>query len=149
MHDDIWVWIEYCYSRAKPMILTLRDTKRLKLAHPALHLIVLEAARITTVPFMVMEVGRSVEKQRENIKRGVSWTMHSRHILSSDGLARAADLVPIDGGGVPIWAWPVYYRLAPIIKKAAQNVRIPVEWGGDWTKQKDGPHWQLPWKLYP
>ena len=24
-----------------------------------------------------------------------------------------------------------------------------IEWGGDWSKFKDGPHWQLPWEDYP
>lgn len=35
------------------------------------------------------------------------------------------------------------------MKAAAKRVGVPVEWGGDWVKTKDGPHWQLPWKLYP
>lgn len=131
------------------MKLTPRDLSRLKAAHPDLVKIIVEAARITTVPFMVMEVGRSIAAQEANIAKGVSWTMHSRHILSKDGLARAADLVPIDDKGKVIWAWPVYYKLAPIIKAAAKAVKVPVEWGGDWKRNKDGPHWQLPWKLYP
>lgn len=131
------------------MKLTDRDLKRLKQAHPDLVKIVKEAARITTVPFMVMQVSRDMKEQLANIKKGVSWTTRSRHLPSKDGLARAADIVPIDEKGRVIWAWPVYYKLAPIMKQAAKNVKIPVEWGGDWKKNKDGPHWQLPWKLYP
>lgn len=131
------------------MKLTERDLKKLKDAHPDLLKVVLEAAKATTVPFMVMEVERDPVQQAINIKKGVSWTMRSRHLPSKDGLARAADLVPIDEKGKPLWAWPVYYKLAPIIKAAAKRVKIPIEWGGDWKKNKDGPHWQLPWKLYP
>lgn len=131
------------------MKLTDKDLKKLKGAHPDLVKIVVEAARVTTVPFMVMEVTRNAAQQAANIKKGVSWTTRSRHLPSKDGLARAADLVPIDEKGKPIWAWPVYYKLAPIMKAAAKTVKIPVEWGGDWKKNKDGPHWQLPWKLYP
>lgn len=131
------------------MKLSERDLLKLKQAHPDLLLVITMAVKITTIPFMVMEVGRSVEQQKKNIAKGVSWTMRSRHILSNDGLARAADLVPIDAQGKPIWAWPVYYKLAEVIKKAAIQVKIPIEWGGDWKKNKDGPHWQLPWAKYP
>jgi len=131
------------------MNLTARDMKKLKDAHTDLIKVVLEAAKVTTVPFMVMEVERDPVQQAANIKKGVSWTMRSRHLPSKDGLARAADLVPIDENGKPLWAWPVYYDLAPIIKAAAKRVKIPIEWGGDWKKNKDGPHWQLPWKIYP
>lgn len=131
------------------MKLTEKDLKKLKDAHPDLALIITEAAKVTTIPFMVMEVERDLETQKANIKKGVSWTMRSRHLPSKDGLARAADIVPIDDKGKPVWAWPVYYKLAVIIKATAKRVKIPVEWGGDWKKNKDGPHWQLPWKLYP
>lgn len=129
------------------MNLTSRDLKRLYAAHPDLVLIVLMAAKMTSIPFTVLETSRSIEQQRINIKKKVSWTMRSRHLLSADGLCRAADLVPLDKD--QMWAWPVYYALAPQIKAAAKLVGVPVEWGGDWQKTKDGPHWQLPWSKYP
>jgi peptidoglycan L-alanyl-D-glutamate endopeptidase CwlK len=47
------------------------------------------------------------------------------------------------------WHWPHYHILAPAMKQAAAELRIPIEWGGDWRSFKDGPHWQLPWKSYP
>lgn len=131
------------------MKLSERDLKKLKDAHPHLKLVVETAAKNTSIPFMVMEVERDMATQLANIKKGVSWTKRSRHLPSKDGLARAADLVPIDEKGKPIWAWPVYHKLAVIIKAAAKQVKVPIEWGGDWKKNKDGPHWQLPWKLYP
>ena len=34
------------------------------------------------------------------------------------------------------------------MKKAAADLKIPLEWGGDW-EMRDGPHYQLPWKNYP
>jgi peptidoglycan L-alanyl-D-glutamate endopeptidase CwlK len=39
--------------------------------------------------------------------------------------------------------------LAPGVKTAAVEIGVEIEWGGDWTKFKDGPHWQLPWSSYP
>ena len=131
------------------MKLSAKDMKKLEQAHPDLKRFVLACARETSYPFMVMEVGRSVAQQKKNIANGVSWTMHSRHILSKDGLARAADLVPIDEKGKPIWAWPVYNKMAVQFKAIAKALPQAIEWGGDWKSSKDGPHWQLPWKLYP
>lgn len=131
------------------MQLSKVELARLDKAHPDLRKVVLEAARITTVPFAIGEVARSVEKQKANVAAGVSWTMNSRHIIAPDGWAYAVDIMPLGPNGKASWAWPLYYKLAPIIKQAAKNVNIPVEWGGDWKKTKDGPHWQLPWKLYP
>jgi peptidoglycan L-alanyl-D-glutamate endopeptidase CwlK len=74
--------------------------------------------------------------------------MKSRHLPGADGKSRAIDIAPLDGGQVS-WAWPTYFKLAPIIKQAAKEVGVPIEWGGDWRTFKDGPHWQLPWKDYP
>jgi len=47
------------------------------------------------------------------------------------------------------WDWPLYYKLAEIIKKAAADEQVPITWGGDWVSFKDGPHFELPWKAYP
>jgi peptidoglycan L-alanyl-D-glutamate endopeptidase CwlK len=35
------------------------------------------------------------------------------------------------------------------VQQAAENEGVPLEWGGNWARFKDGPHWQLPWKQYP
>lgn len=129
--------------------LTSRDLSRLKKAHPDLKKIVARAAEITTIPFVVLQADRTIEQQRANVKAGVSWTMKSRHLISRDGMVYAVDIAPLGPDGNVSWSWPLYRKLAPIMKKAAKDMKIPVEWGGDWTKNKDGPHWQLPWKLYP
>lgn len=133
------------------MKLSAADEAMLKDVHPHLVLVIHEAARITSIPFRVTEGKRSIEQQRRNVAKGVSWTMNSRHLTG-----HAVDIVPMvdinKDGRITVnemYAWPLYYQLAPIIKKAAKNVAIPVEWGGDWKKNKDGPHWQLPSKLYP
>ncbi|MBO0346023.1 peptidoglycan-binding protein [Roseibium sp. CAU 1637] len=35
------------------------------------------------------------------------------------------------------------------MKQAADELGVPVEWGGDWRSFFDGPHFQLPWPAYP
>jgi peptidoglycan LD-endopeptidase CwlK len=128
--------------------LTSKDNERLKRAHPDLKKVILRAAEITKVPFTVLQSDRTLEQQRENVRKGVSQTMKSRHLISPDGFVRAVDIAPLDGKGAS-FAWPLYHKLAPHIKQAAKDVDIPIEWGGDWRTFKDGPHWQLPWSKYP
>jgi peptidoglycan L-alanyl-D-glutamate endopeptidase CwlK len=119
------------------------ELAKLKNLHPALVLVVVRAAEVTTIPFRVNETVRSVAQQRINVAKGVSQTMNSRHLPGKDGLARAVDLwVIVDGK--PTWAWAPYYALRKIMLKAAKDVHVPIE-----IISWDGPHYQLPRKLYP
>jgi peptidoglycan L-alanyl-D-glutamate endopeptidase CwlK len=125
------------------MNLTDRDLNRLKGVHPDLIAVVVRAAEITAVPFTVLEGVRSAKRQKQMVAAGSSKTLKSRHLTG-----HAVDLAPLENNK-PSWAWPLYYRLAPGVKTAAVEIGVEIEWGGDWTKFKDGPHWQLPWSSYP
>lgn len=125
------------------MILSTRSDQRLAGVHPDLVKIVRLVAERTPIDFAVLEGLRTIERQKQLVASGASQTMKSRHL---DG--HAVDLAPMDAGEIS-WAWPLYHQLAPIVKAAAQELRIPIEWGGDWSSFKDGPHWQLPWASYP
>lgn len=130
------------------IVLSEKSLAKLSNAHPDLQKVIKRAAAISSIDFTVLEVLRTVSRQKELVAKGASWTMKSRHLPGADGLSRAVDIAPLDGGQVS-WAWPLYNKLAPVIKQAAKDVGVPIEWGGDWRKTKDGPHWQLPWKDYP
>lgn len=131
------------------MTITLSEKSRIKLegAHPDLRKVIERAAALSSIDFTVLEVLRTVARQKELVAKGASKTMNSRHLPGPDGKSRAVDIAPMDGGQVS-WAWPLYHKLAPVIKQAAKDVGVAIEWGGDW-KWADGPHWQLPWKNYP
>lgn len=128
--------------------LSARSLERLEGAHPDLARVIKRAAAISSVDFTVLEVLRTVARQRQLVAQGASRTMNSRHLPGKDGKSRAVDIAPMLNGKVS-WDWPLYHRLAPIIKQAAKDEGVPIEWGGDWAKFRDGPHWQLPWKAYP
>ena len=130
------------------IMLSQRSRDRLESAHPDLVKVMERAAAISPIDFTVLEVLRTVERQRELVAAGASTTMKSRHLAGRDGKSRAVDIAPMQGGEVS-WAWPLYNRLAPVIKQAARDVGVPIEWGGDWRRFKDGPHWQLPYREYP
>lgn len=123
--------------------LSAKSQSRLHGVHPQLQAVVRLAITMTDVDFAVLEGLRTVERQRELLAAGASQTMRSRHLTG-----HAVDLGAIVAGQVR-WDWPLYYRLADVVKGAALQLKVPIEWGGDWTSLKDGPHWQLPWAEYP
>ena len=120
-----------------------RSEARLVGVHPDLVKVVRRALEISLVDFAVVEGVRTKERQAELFKSGASQTMNSRHLTG-----HAVDLAPVVGNQVR-WDWPLFFPLAEAMKAAAAEANIPIEWGGDWRKFKDGPHWQLPWKEYP
>lgn len=128
--------------------LSEKSLTKLTGAHPDLQKVIIRAAALSPIDFTVLEVTRTLARQKQLVAQGASKTMRSRHLPGADGKSRAVDIAPLDGGQVS-WAWPLYHKLAPIIKQAAAELNVPIEWGGDWRTFKDGPHWQLPWKDYP
>jgi len=123
------------------MPMVILHPERLDGIHPDLMKVVMELAEGTE--FAVLEGLRTIERQRQMVARGSSRTMNSRHLTG-----HAVDLAPLDHGQVS-FAWPLYYPFAELVKQAAAEVQVPIEWGGDWESFKDGPHWQLPWVAYP
>jgi len=116
---------------------------RLKGVHPDLVKVVQRAIEISTVDFTVLEGLRSLERQKAMVAAGASETMNSRHL---DG--HAVDLGAWVDDKVD-WSWPLYSKIADAMKAAAKEVNVPIEWGGDWVRFRDGPHFQLPWEQYP
>ena len=124
--------------------LSTKSLDRLKGLHPDLVKVVKRAIEITTIDFSVGEGLRSITRQKELYQQGATTTMNSRHLTG-----HAVDLIALDEDGKVSWDWKYYHPLAAAMKQAAKNVGVLIEWGGDWTSFKDGPHYQLPWSKYP
>lgn len=120
-----------------------RSVERLDGVHPDLVKVVRRAAEICEIEFRVVEGVRQMKRQRELVAKGASTTLKSRHLTG-----HAVDVAPFIDGEIR-WDWPPFYLIADAMKKAAAELSIPLEWGGDWRRFKDGPHFQLPWKDYP
>lgn len=123
--------------------LSARSEQRLQGVHPDLVKVVRRALELSEVDFAVVEGLRTVERQKQLVKAGASRTMDSRHITG-----HAVDLAPYIAGQIR-WDWPPFYKIAEAMKKAAAELRVPIDWGGDWASFKDGPHWQLNREMYP
>ncbi len=120
-----------------------RSLKNLIGVHPDLKLVVERAIDITDLDFVVTEGIRTLARQKQLFDAGASKTMRSRHLTG-----HAVDLAAVVGGKVR-WDWPLYARLNEVMMEAARDEGVQIEWGGHWKALRDGPHWQLPWSLYP
>lgn len=120
-----------------------RSLSRLAGVHPDLVRVVKRAIEITTIDFTVLEGRRTMKRQLELKRSGATTTLRSRHLTG-----HAVDLAPFIDGKVS-WDWTHYYVLEKAVKQAAKDEGVKIEWGGDWKSFRDGPHWQLPWRVYP
>lgn len=104
---------------------------KLSEVHPELAKVVVYALELSSVDFTIMEGKRSLAAQEQNVKKGVSKTLNSKHLAQADGYAWAVDLVPwIDGKAK--WEWEPIYELAEAMRKSAIHHGVRVRWGGFW-----------------
>lgn len=122
------------------MSLSKASLAKLQGVHPDLVRVIRRATAASKVPFAVVEGLRTLERQKQLRVAGATKILHSRHITG-----HAVDLVPLVNGKAR-WDWPLYHRLAPVIRAAARAEHVSLEWGGNWKSFPDAPHWQLPHK---
>jgi len=113
-----------------------KSKQRLVGVHPDLVKVVHRAIQLTTQDFTVLEGVRSIETQREYVRKGASQTMDSRHLKGPQGYGRAVDLVPW-AGGMPRWEWPLIYPIAEAMRQAAVELGVAIRWGGAWVSLND------------
>ena len=91
----------------------------------------------------VFETRRTLETQKEYVKKGVSKTLNSRHIPDSKGIVRAMDIVPYVNGR-NTWEEKYFPKLIKLFKKVAEKLYPnQIEFGYDWTSFQDMPHIQI------
>ena len=121
-------------------VLSKRSLDRLKDVNEGLVKVVKRAIEISEYDFMVVEGLRTKETQAEYIKKGVSKTMNSYHLTG-----HAVDLAPIENGVID---WNnkkgQFDSVAKAMKQAASELGVKIEWGGNWKKLIDKPHFQVP-----
>ncbi len=123
--------------------LSPRSEKSLTGVHPSLVAVVRRAKELCEVDFVVIEGLRTKARQTELVAKGASKTMNSRHLTG-----HAVDIAPVIGKEIR-WDWPLYYKLADAMKRAAKELGVKLVWGGDWRTFKDGPHFEINPAEYP
>jgi peptidoglycan L-alanyl-D-glutamate endopeptidase CwlK len=112
--------------------------------HPDLRRVLDRALQNSPLDFVVIEGLRTLERQKQLVASGASQTLNSRHLTG-----HAVDLLPIGPDGKSAFDWPLYDKLGPAVKAAAEELGVALDWGGDWKKFKDGPHFELDRNVYP
>lgn len=93
--------------------------------------------------FCITDGHRTTAEQIEFVKTGKSKTLRSRHL---NGFA--IDYVALVNGRASYDPEDMT-AIAEKFKEAAEQLGIPIEWGGDWKTFKDTPHIQLCKSRYP
>ncbi len=117
----------------------LSESSKAKLAtcHPSLQHLVEAVAEIE--PLQVICGHRGEAEQHEAYVSGHSkdpWPKSRHNSLPSE----AVDIAPLPINWQDIHA---FQALSTAMKAKANELGIAVEWGGDWERFKDLPHWQL------
>lgn len=96
------------------------------------------------IPVMVIDVLRTPEEQAKNIKKGVSWTTHSKHLPQPPSMKSAAiDICPFQTWnlyGSNKLQWDARDHVWEKIGKIGEGCGLT--WGGRW-KEKDLGHFEF------
>lgn len=79
----------------------------------------------------------AINTQRDGVKK------RSEHQRKADGYGHAVDICPFINGKLDWDNVAAFKALAVHIKAVAKGLGIAIEWGGDWAKLKDLPHYEL------
>lgn len=124
------------------MTLAPRSIKCLEGVHPDIAAVVRRADELGA-RFHITCGLRTEDEQRRLVKAGKSRTMKSRHLTG-----HAVDFVVAEPGGGVSYDHGDMAECAAIFKRAAKELGIAIEWGGDWKSFVDTPHIELDRKVY-
>lgn len=116
-------------------ILSQLSKDRLAPVRPQLQHTVELAIGYTAVDFRVNQGLRTIQEQKKAVAEGHSRTMHSKHLMQSDGFVWAVDLVALVRGAVS-WDFVKYGDIAAAMDKAATELGHAghIRWGCAWDR---------------
>lgn len=125
-----------------------RSLENLKGVNQDLVNVLNRALEITPADFGVIEGVRSIKKQEENVRKGVSKTMDSRHLTG-----HAVDILPSVIKPGMNWDLKYFIPILKAIKQAGDELGVKLRFGVNWkndpslpieTKFIDAPHVEIP-----
>ena len=130
--------------------LSARSLAKMEGVDPRLVRVVTRAILITPIDFLITCGVRTPAEQAILYAQGrtkpgniVTYNRVSNHFVKPDGYGHAVDLVPfpVDWEG-PV-KFPKFEAIAAAMKEAARLEGVKIQWGGDWSKFRDRPHFEL------
>lgn len=106
------------------------------------------ALEISSADFAVIEGKRTMKQQEENVRKGVSKAMASRHLTG-----HAVDILPTSIKPGMNWDLKYFIPVLKAIKQAGDELGVPLRFGVNWksdpslpieTKFIDAPHVEIP-----
>ena len=128
--------------------LSARSESNLKGVDERLVKVIRRALEVGSADFAVIEGLRTIEQQRENVRKGVSKTMDSRHLTG-----HAVDILPSAIKPGMTWDLKYFMPVLTAIKQAGDELGVPLRFGINWksdpslpieTKFIDAPHVEIP-----
>lgn len=113
-----------------------RSIQRLQGVHPELVLIASRALLYSEVDFGISDGLRELSTQKRYVAEGKSKTLKSKHLTGD-----AIDVVAYVYGKAN-WSWPYYEKINEAFQRAASELGIKIQWGGNWERFKDGVHFE-------
>lgn len=95
------------------------------------------ALSTSQIDFGIISGLRTIEEQTLLVKFGKSQTMSSKHLTG-----RAVDFFCYVNH-LGTWEGRYYKEVSDVFKKVANDLKIPIIWGGDWNTFKDLDHIEL------
>jgi peptidoglycan L-alanyl-D-glutamate endopeptidase CwlK len=89
--------------------------------------------------FIVLETFRYQRRQDMLVRTGKSKMKVSKHQLG-----KAFDAAPIINGRIPWSEADIWCDFAAQVRIIAEELGVPLIWGGDWKKLVDMDHFELP-----
>lgn len=109
---------------------SLRSLKELAHCHPDLRRVAEAAIKDTEIDFTITDGGRTLEEQKKLVASGASQTLESRHLISPrTGYCYAIDAAPYVNGKIR-WEWPLIFKVAEAMRKAAKSQCVAIRWLG-------------------
>ena len=122
--------------------LSERSLGKMEGLHEDLIKVIHEAIKVTPHDFGITEGLRSVSRQKEMVRKGLSKTMASRHLTG-----KAFDICIYINGKVT-WENKYYEEVAQRVLAVSSRLMIPLTWGGSWKDFRDDVHFELDRKHY-
>lgn len=102
----------------------------------------IRALELSKYDIGIGETLRTVERQKELVASGKSWTMKSRHLPNTEGVSEALDILVYVNGKLT-WEAKYFRKVIQAFITAAIEQGVQIEFGGLWESVEDWPHVQL------